>query len=458
MKTDALEKIYGLILTSSINDGLGLFNRIDPDWNITRFHKTIYKTIEAMLREGQEVNLLTLVNAMKSGKDWDKSYIGKISSLTSQLSHLDHFNSSIFFLEMEFENTRRKATLFLTKLNGSISADNFNPNEYRNWLQNELDGSLSKQIETRNNIEIVFDVLNSHSRAKAGEQSGLELGYSVLNRVVLLEPVDMMVVGARPAMGKTAFAISTAIKCAFQQNLKVGLFALEMSAEQVMRRIIANVASVDSNRIKYGECNDYELSKIYKVQEMPELANITIYEGAHTIKQIVSAVSGQKAAQGIDLVIVDYLQKITPMKDSSRFDIVSGASNGLKSMAQSLHVPVLALAQLSRDSSKLGKRPSLPDLRESGDIEQDASIVGFIHRPEYYGEPTMENGESSEGMAEFIIGKNREGDVGIYPMKVSLKTSKFMDCTFDNVIPAPAPAVAENLSLNFIRNNDENPF
>jgi len=454
MKESALDKIYGLILTAPLLESMELHSKINPEWNLTSFHKQLYKSMDGMLKDGQPTNLLTIINQMKTEKNWDKSFVVKISTLTSTLSYLDQINPKVFFIEMDYEHSKRKATLLLTKLNSSLSQDNFNILEYKELLQAELNEDISRGVMARSNIDLVFDVIDSHNRAKRGEISGIELGYGVLRRVVLLEPVDLMVIGARPAMGKTAFAISTAVKCAFQQQLKVALFALEMSNEQVMRRIIANVACVDSNKIKYGECNNYELSKIDKVQEAPELSNIHIFEGAHNIKQIISEVTRLKATSGVDLVIVDYLQKITPMKESSRFDIVSSASNGLKSMAQSMRVPVLALAQLSRDSSKLGKRPSLPDLRESGDIEQDASIVAFIHRPEYYGESQMENGESSDGTAEIIIAKNREGSVGVFDMNVNLKISKFTDYQL-----APEVKLApENISLNLIPRNEENPF
>ena len=455
MKTDALSRIYALILRSDNASGIKLHQNINAEWNITALHKEMHKEIGDMLREGLETNLMTIVSRMRESKGWNKEFTVQISRMTSTLSHLDQFNYKVLFVEMEYEYTKRRAEVFMSRLQGYVGMDNFSPDEYKLWLEEELKSSTTERVKEKSNVQIIFDVMDSHTRAKRGEVSGIQLGYSILNRVVLLEDVDMMVVGARPAMGKTAFAISTAIKCAFQQGLKVAFFALEMSKEQVMRRVLANVASVDSNRIKYGECNDFELSKINKVQEMEELSNIHIFEGTHTIKDIVSEVAKLKASGGIDIVIVDYLQKISSRTTTNRFDIVSGASNGLKSMAQNLHVPVLALAQLSRDSSKLGKRPSLPDLRESGDIEQDTSIVAFIHRPEYYGEYEMEDGNSSEGIAEFIIGKNREGDVGVYEMQVSLKTSKFLDS-----VPSFKSEVqtSDLSSLNSIRNTDENPF
>ena len=127
----------------------------------------------------------------------------------------------------------------------------------------------------------------------------------------------------------------------------------------------------------------------------------------------------------VDLFVVDYLQKIQPKNTRSRYEQVTEISNGLKLISQNMKIPCVAFAQLSRDSSKMGKRPSLPDLKESGEIEQDASIVAFLHRPEYFGEHETINGNDATGKCEFIIAKNREGEIGIHEFNVNLPISKF---------------------------------
>jgi replicative DNA helicase len=127
----------------------------------------------------------------------------------------------------------------------------------------------------------------------------------------------------------------------------------------------------------------------------------------------------------VDAVILDYLQKIQPKTTRSRYEAVTEISNGLKLICQNMKIPVIALAQLSRDSAKIGKRPSLPDLKESGEIEQDASIVAFLHRPEYYGETETYNGNDARDVCEFIIAKNREGQLDLIEFRIDLKTSKF---------------------------------
>jgi replicative DNA helicase len=224
-------------------------------------------------------------------------------------------------------------------------------------------------------------------------------------------------------LGKTAFVVSTAVKMALSGR-RVMIFALEMSRLQMMRRIVANLTAIDSNVIKYGECNSYQMEMINRVQELPELDNIIIIEGSQTISDIARHIQSSKP----DVAFVDYLQKIKPDGNLDLYTAVTKASNGLKEISQMQHVPIIAMAQLSRpESHRAGKRPSLPDLRQSGEIEQDASIVGFIHRPEYYGDELLEDGTLAAGMSEVIIAKNREGEVGVYPMRVNLKISKFMD-------------------------------
>jgi replicative DNA helicase len=270
----------------------------------------------------------------------------------------------------------------------------------------------------------VKKILDAHSRAKNGILAGIEIGYDALKGVVLLEPIDVMIVGARPAMGKTAFAVNTVVRLA-NEGKNVVLFALEMSREQMLRRILANITDIDSMKIKYGYCSDTELYKIINVEKGSILDRIHLIDGSQTIGSIVAILNNLQRTHKIDLVVIDYLQKIQPTNARSRYENVSDMSNGVKLIAQNMKIPVIALAQLSRDSSKLAKRPSLPDIRESGEIEQDASIVAFLHRPEYYGDNFTYSGLDSKNMCEFIVAKNREGELGIYEMEVNLKTSKY---------------------------------
>jgi len=199
-----------------------------------------------------------------------------------------------------------------------------------------------------------------------------------------------------------------------------------MSKNQIMRRLIAYITDIDSNKIKYGTCDVKQLAMIRAVKKHQGLKNIFIHAGSHTSDDIIRKSTEHKHNDGIQLIIVDYLQKITgTRKNQSPYELVSANSNDMKFMSANLKIPNISLAQLTRESSKVGGRPKLSDLKQSGDIEQDASIVVFLHRPEYYGIKLTENDESTEGMGELIIAKNREGVLGIVKFNVDLTTSKW---------------------------------
>jgi replicative DNA helicase len=342
------------------------------------------------------------------------------------------------------------AEVMMAKVSKSIQNDTFTLAKYRGLMDEVVKEMDEVVIPRESNKDTILEVMKSHDRAKAGDVNGIVLPFNTFTRVVLLEEVDLMVMGARPAMGKTAWAISCAADWVTKMGLKVVIFALEMSRTQMMRRVLAHQSRVNSNHIKYGEMTEAESGRVMKVWNDELEKNLHIVEGSQTSGDIAAEITRRKADGGCDVVIVDYLQKIRPTNPKqSIFETVTFASNDLKSISQNLRIPIMALAQLSRDSAKAGKRPSLPDLRQSGEIEQDASLVGFIHRPEYYGDLDMESGGSSTGMAEIIIAKNREGDCGIYQMSVDLSTSRFSDVGYEE---------QKTSNLNEHQPDDENPF
>lgn len=421
-----MDRIYGLLMVHNQEDSLQLYTSIQRDWNVIQIHKALYEIIGGLIESSQEINIMTVSDCiLKAGHE--KSYLVEVSKMTNKVGTMEVMYENTLLNKMDYLFKKRRAEIMVSDISKSIELDEFKVDKYKARLESSLKELETNVIKSESNSETIVRVLQNHDKAKAGEMDGIELPFSTFRRIVLLEDVDFMVIGARPAMGKTAMAISLACGWAFKMDLKVTIFALEMSKAQMMRRILAHQSGVDSNRIKYGDMTKYDRSKVEAVYG-PKLDNITIIEGGQTVGDIASEITRQRP----DVVIVDYLQKIRSSNPRhNMYETVTYASNGLKAISQNMALPVLALAQLSRDSSKLGKRPSLPDLRQSGEIEQDASIVGFIHRPEYYGELDMENGESSIGLAEIIIAKNREGDCGIYQMRVDLPTSKFSDQSWE---------------------------
>jgi replicative DNA helicase len=420
-----IEQIFGIMMHQSKEECIETYNRIDERFLKTGFQKRIYQAIGQLIKQKKAVDLLTITMQFKENGWFEKQIVVQISQMTSETYSLTSILrlSSLFeqcIQELVFE----KALAIRNQIDVLLESENLTLSKFHEIIQTGNDVKFEKKKE-QSNVDVIFDVVQDHIHAKEGTICGTEIGYSFLHQVVLLEPVDVMVVGARPAMGKTAFGVNTMVKMVMQGK-KVAFFALEMTKKQMVRRILSNISGIDSNKIKFGNCNEDEMRQIYQVQELEIWNNIFIFEGSHSINDIASEMNKLKSEHQIDLFFVDYIQKIQPKSSRSRYEVVSEISNGLKLICQNIHVPCLALAQLSRDSSKTGKRPSLPDLKESGEIEQDASIVAFLHRPEYFGETETYNGNDATNVCELIIAKNREGEIGIFEMKVDLKTSKFV--------------------------------
>ena len=266
-------------------------------------------------------------------------------------------------------------------------------------------------------IENVKNIMLAN-RAKAGEITGLSSGFDKLDEVTLgLQKDNLIILAARPAMGKSAFAMNIAINAATHnvketgEPISVALFSLEMSQEQIVQRMTAAQARVNLTNIQKGLLSQKEMLLVESAND--ELGALNIYfcdQGTVTVADIRAKCRKQKSSGGLDLVIIDYLQLINGTgKTGNRQEEVANISRSLKQMARELGVPVIALSQLSREIDKReDKRPIMADLRESGSIEQDADIVMFLYRDGYYNK----NSEKVSNHTELIIAKNRGGVTG----------------------------------------------
>ncbi|MDC1356737.1 replicative DNA helicase [Pseudomonadota bacterium] len=300
---------------------------------------------------------------------------------------------------------------------------------------------------------------------RKGKLSGIDTGFSGLNRQLGgLNKSDLLVLAGRPAMGKTALATNIGFNAAksskLEKNESILIFSLEMSAEQLAQRILAEQSTIDSHKLRSGDLNEIEFSKLVSTQN--DILNLPFFiddTPAISVGQIASRSRRLKRTNGLSLIIIDYIQLIQGSKASEaqgRVQEVSNITRGLKSLAKELNVPILALSQLSRAvEQREDKRPILADLRESGSIEQDADVVMFVYREEYYldkSEPTQrdnENQESfnerftkwqdrrniAEGKAEIIISKQRHGPTGIVQVQFEAKFTRFMDLVQNDRLP-----------------------
>lgn len=275
-----------------------------------------------------------------------------------------------------------------------------------------------------------IDYLQQHR----GEVVGVGSGYSDLDTLTGgLQRSDLIIVGARPSVGKSAFMLGIAHGAAILHAKSVGYFSLEMSAEQLVQRLLSTETGVDSHRLRLGQIDDNEWDRISRAFGRLAEAKIYIDDSAGlSMMDLRSKARRLQAEHGLDLLIIDYLQLMQGRRSENRVQEISEISRGLKGLARELNIPVIAAAQLSRSvETRADKRPMLSDLRESGSIEQDADIVMFIHREEIY------NPESDrKGLAEIIVAKHRNGPVGSINLRFFDRTARFADLELYREPPA----------------------
>ncbi len=273
-------------------------------------------------------------------------------------------------------------------------------------------------------LEGFFDRLGER-REQRDALVGVPTGFSDLDKLTGgLQRSDLIILAARPGFGKSALALGFAYTAAVQHDRIVGIFSLEMPAEQLVQRLVAAETGVDSHRLRMGHIEDNEWERV--VRAFGRLSNSPIYvddSGSLSISDVRTKARRLQAEHGLDLLIVDYLQLMQGKRSENRVQEIADISRGLKSLARELDVPVVALSQLSRAiESRTGHRPQLSDLRESGSIEQDADIVMFIHR-----EDKFDHESEKKNLAEVIVAKHRNGPIGSIPLRFFENNARFAD-------------------------------
>ena len=278
------------------------------------------------------------------------------------------------------------------------------------------ENNMGKHVDSMQNvIRLAIEEIEKASQNSDGI-SGVPTGFYDLDKLTSgWQRSDMIVIAARPAMGKTAFVLSMARNTAVDHNMGVAIFSLEMSSVQLVKRLIASEARIKAEKLRKGDLKEHEFqqlhSRITKLATAPlfidDTPGISVFDLRAKCRRL-------KMQHNIEMIIIDYLQLMTAggtKGAGNREQEISTISRSIKEIAKELNVPVIALSQLSRSVEQRGgdKRPVLSDLRESGAIEQDADIVSFIYRPEYYGLLQDEEGNSNQGIGEIIVAKHRNG-------------------------------------------------
>jgi replicative DNA helicase len=275
-----------------------------------------------------------------------------------------------------------------------------------------------------------IELLSQNSSAVTGVPTGF---YDLDEMTAGFQKGDLVIVAARPSMGKTAFTLNIAQHAAIAEGKCVAFFSLEMSKDSLVQRLLTSEARVDAGRVRTGRLRDDDYPRLAQAAGLLNTAPIYIDDtpGISVLEMRAKARRLKSDRDDLSMIIVDYLQLMQGnTKSENRQQEVSEISRGLKALAKELEVPVVALSQLSRAvESRPDKRPMMSDLRESGAIEQDADVIMFLYRPEYYYGPTDKDGNSLEGLAEVVIGKQRNGATGTVRMQFIKEFTRFENFT-----------------------------
>lgn len=405
-------------------------------------HQLIFESIQGLFQASQPVDLLTVNNYLKQNGNLEKaggtSYLAQLTSRVSSTSNVE-FHARII-IEQYLKRQLIQISSEIQRLSYEDTSDVFH---LLDKMEQELftiaESNIRKNYESMSDIlKKAVDELEKKQLQKSG-LTGIPSGFTDLDRLTSgWQRQELIIIAARPGMGKTAFVVSACRNAAVDFGHSVALFSLEMSAVQLVNRIISAEAEIDADKIRRGKLEPHEWQQLHtKINKLFE-ANMFIDDTpALSILELRAKCRRLKAQKGIDLVVIDYLQLMTG--DSSgkgasgnREQEIAQISRALKQLAKELDVPVIALSQLNRSTETRGgnKKPQLSDLRESGAIEQDADQVMFIYRPEYYGITADDQGNSITGMGEIIMAKNRSGSLENVWLKFIGKFTKYCDLDF----------------------------
>lgn len=415
---------------------------ITSDTFYTEEHRLIYKAIESLSAELKPIDLYTVTERLKVRKELKKvggaAYLAQLTQKVGSAANVE-FHAKIIAQKYVQRELIRSAT--------EIQRRSYDEDQDVTDLIGFAEGEIFKVAEghVKRSVQNAKDIL-AKALAQIEEASknssafnGVPSGFMALDRVTMgWQPSDLIIIAARPSMGKTAFVLSMARNMAIEYQQPVAFFSLEMSAVQLMMRLIVAETGLFSNDIKSGKLTPEQWRHLESATKPLGTAPLFIDDTpALSVFEFRSKARRLKIHNDIKIIVIDYLQLMTGSQDTkgngNREQEVAFISRTLKAIAKELNVPMIALSQLSRATEQRGgsKRPQLSDLRESGAIEQDADIVAFIHRPEYYGMNTDENGMPTAGLAEIILAKHRNGAVCDVKLRFLKDQARFADMEAD---------------------------
>ena len=428
--------VLGSILLD--NSVMGILGSLGPESFYREGHREIYRAMEKLSLRGEPIDLVTLSEELRrSGKleaAGGMAYLVGLAEQTPTAAYAEHYAKIV----LEKATLRRLITAAGEV--ARLAYDQAAPVEVI------LDQAGAKILEIaardgaeafqamRELVHLTFEDIQLRYDHEAPD-TGLHTGFRELDEFLGgLEAGSLMIIAARPSMGKTAFALTIAQHVALRQHFPVAIFSLEMPAKQLVTRMLCSEARVDMNRLRQGHITDRDYQRLVEVAGRMSEAPIFIDDAASlTVLELRGRARRLLAQHPVGLIIIDYLQLMAGGTSAgggeNRQQEIAAISRGLKGLARELGIPVIALSQLSRAvEARPNKRPMLSDLRESGSIEQDADIVTFIYRDDYYNPNT-----DKAGIAEIIIGKQRNGPTGTVELQFHAAHVRFNDLAKDQI-------------------------
>lgn len=412
-------------------------------------HQQIFAAMIGLFERSEPVDLITLIEELRRRGQLDK--IGGEFYLTELTTKVTTAANIEFHSHIVLEKALMRQ---LIASSSEVASRAFNETEDALNLLDEAEQRIFQISEKRMKKNFVSMNTAVHSTMELLESihgkhsgiTGVPAGFTEMDNLTGgFQKSDLIIVAGRPSQGKTALVLSIARNASVVHNVPIGFFSLEMSVQQLVMRLICAEARVDAHSVRTGRLPEDEWKKLSTSVGRLYKAKIFIDDTpALGVLEIRAKARRLKAEHNVGMIVVDYLQLMQgPKNAQSREQEISNISRSLKALAKELDIPVIALSQLNRAVEARGdKRPVLADLRESGAIEQDADVVMFVHRPEMYGIEKDENGNSTEGMSEIILGKQRNGPTGSVRLAFVKQYARFENLTRfreEALLPAGRP-------------------
>ena len=432
---DLEEAVLGAIMLEK-DAILQVIDILKPESFYKDEHQKVFQAIVDLTSANKAIDLLTVTEELRKKKQLYEIggpvYITQLTLRVASAAHVEFHARIVAQKHIQRELIRVSSEIQTRAFDESTDVDDlldFSEAELFNIAQ----GNIKKESQ-KVNVLIKEAIMQMEEASKRADSLiGIPSGFTKLDRMTNgWQNSDLVIIAARPSMGKTAFVLSMARNMAVEHNRAVAIFSLEMASLQLVNRLIVSETELPSNRIRNGKLADFEWEQLdYKIKRLVEAPIYIDDTPAISIFELRAKCRRMKRQHNVEIIIIDYLQLMSGTSDNrgSREQEVSTISRALKSIAKELDIPIIALSQLNRavEIRAGNKRPQLSDLRESGSIEQDADMVLFIHRPEIYGFTEDENGNSLRGIAEIILAKHRNGPIGDIQLKFIKELAKFTD-------------------------------